>query len=1262
MASEARGGPAGAPDQPPFSMPMQNECNESEWTALFGDLMGCDDSADPIDVIWEGRPWDDPVHFTPSSRQTDSDDRPFAYTSVHEANVEDEDEVFIRRHTLSLSGSDDGLQADEDPTGTLPLMQHRYIPPRRRINGTQRPHSDGSIRYVQGQSQQPPLTFSSRPRVISDVDAVHSPEASAPVSSAFPRIDVGATVGRSPPALHALDWSSCSHRFISINLKLLWSNDVKRSVQQWMDVFSRPYEPPAFVKVSQAATAEWKRAKGLVVPVDEKAGSPPEAAPVDEPILDAEAVATFDLNSSLDSIPATLSPSGSFQHPDVSRPTTPSTSRSSADSDTETAAMDMMALVRGSEDSPMGPGPAFSPQVFIPAPLSVPPSLPSSRHSSVDGPPTSSGGGSSRSFFRTFLKAYEGRRESPDMWLSLFSMDLVRPQMNFSSKDTNSRLVLAAARARVNSEGLPIYLHRLEETDLRSPASRAAAGGSGGSGGGGEVEDDLVLTGFHQLESFVYFEKKHSAALTDAQAFVCPIDLEGDGRVQWVKDSDVMRRSTVTADVEKKEPTAVPSERRKSRGTLMGFWSGDTKARDDARDAAAALLVSTQKDLGGSGVLRKIVEPCTMHFAMTAQCNIEEELNARRLFVADEVNGIVMHTAQQALLGKPVRSSTPVPGAVAGEPAQGEKARTLTQSIQLFLPAFSAHLDSNEYFTLLGVVQALFLSPFASSSSSQSVADEEEVKSPPANKEEFQALMERLLDEDQDRRRAHGGRSSRKKVARVVQYYVGGSVWQLFQHRTSPFIAAHVHGLYGTHTFFDDLSSDTEFSIHFLTLQSKLLPEGDALANLVIPDPDRWMARDYKRDMMISVRAKVHAPLLSNDERVKGVRVYEHFEVTVFPLILRFPHDHYVCIRRYFFPHLQDVSEEEKAKAAQNFFQLPNHWRRSAKSPSSNDFPGRHSAISPTGTSVRSAGALDSRGPRDSPIPSSPHSSPRAHPLASDGLRSFSGSLEASPLSSPSIVPSPAFPLPPHSRASEAPSRVVSRGSGSNSESRPLHLHHSILSSSAHPEASSTFVSSAAVVTRGRGDRPRADVRPAPLGSPASVLEHKGRAGAAVAQGEGEGGQEGVQGTAGAARDLPLLPLHPHQPAGPVRVLPRRVGPHLSGECAHRHRSVHQEPEGVVVAEVLPRSSRSTSCSWCSCRPTTSSHGRWDARWRTAAAYTHSVSDSSTSSPPKTRRPRTVACWASPRPSPRTQRRAPSSSACPPSPLCTCPPCRPCRR
>ena len=32
--------------------------------------------------------------------------------------------------------------------------------------------------------------------------------------------------------------------------------------------------------------------------------------------------------------------------------------------------------------------------------------------------------------------------------------------------------------------------------------------------------------------------------------------------------------------------------------------------------------------------------------------------------------------------------------------------------------------------------------------------------------------------------------------------------------------------------------------------------------------------------------------------------MFDHFEVTLFPLIIQLPHDHYILIRDYFFPQL----------------------------------------------------------------------------------------------------------------------------------------------------------------------------------------------------------------------------------------------------------------------------------------------------------------------------------------------------------------------
>ena len=1045
-------------DRPPFDMPMQGGWHGEEWQELFGELMADKDSPDAMDAIWEGKPYtDEHSQLSRASEHEQSGQKAeetFPFASINPAE-DDEDELFLRRHTLSVSGdgseeSERKLVEDAATTRLLLLMGERYAQRGAGKNIHARYHSDGSISYRQQTNGDPALIATGTsffftlhlPHSMPPLPPLPLSQPSLPPSS----IGIGATRRRNAPLLQPRDVSGCSHRMLTINLKLLWSNHVKHSVTQWFEVFTQPYEPPAFVAAAREASLEWRlrggndRERGgstvAVSPAvdevkEEKNATDKQLEAKEDTAVDREddekaaASDAVELDQSFSSSapPSTrIESSRASPLPAYSMSSPPSPE--SPHSEVRQSALDMLALVREADAAPLDASDtALLPSVA--SPLSTP-----SRKGSILDPnelaaavdeSLSSSSTFQPTWLRSLLRQWKDRRDDDNAWLSLFGFDLLRPQITFQSRDTNSRLVLAAASARIDSEGLPIHVQRREK----------------------DACTELVPCGQHQLESFVYFEKKHVATLSAAQAFVCPVDVEGDERVHWVKDSMVRQEEEgkEERDVEPtrlasdySDPTPTSGGRKKG---FTGFWNLDA-AKETAADDNVAVVSS--RELTGSGVLRKIVEPCTMHFAMMQQCDIASELHARQLFVADDANGIVMPIAD-----KPVRRQSTVhtsPPASQGMADGDDKDRPLRQCIKLFLPAFSAHLDSNEYFTLLGVVQALFLfspaappqTPLPSHPASRSPTP------PPLSKEDYQALMESVLEAEHALRSAQSSshRARAQQVRRVVQLFLGGSTWQLSQH-SSPFIAAHVNGLLANHTFYDDGSSDNEINIDFLTLQSKLLSPSDPLANLLIPDPDRWMQRDVKRDKMVSVRAKVHSPLKPDDERLAGVTVYEHFEVTVFPLVLRFPHDHYVAIRSYFFPDsLHDMSEEEKTKASENFFQMPKKWGKGSRSrhiPTAEVNTTRGQSIGTT--QLQRRGSMSAR---ESPLPSPTNmSSPSYAAVAAPRRSGGHDSAHSSPLSSPNHSPAA---LPPFSPARQLPaghySPVISSRASSGSASNLL--------------------------------------------------------------------------------------------------------------------------------------------------------------------------------------------------------------------------------
>ncbi len=86
---------------------------------------------------------------------------------------------------------------------------------------------------------------------------------------------------------------------------------------------------------------------------------------------------------------------------------------------------------------------------------------------------------------------------------------------------------------------------------------------------------------------------------------------------------------------------------------------------------------------------------------------------------------------------------------------------------------------------------------------------------------------------------------------------------------------------------------------------------------LLEPHPTMWQQRiDKRNERVVSIRSEKCPPPehVMRDEhcpQLRRINFWDHVEIKVFPLIIRFPHDHYPPFRRYFFPDTQDDVEAD---------------------------------------------------------------------------------------------------------------------------------------------------------------------------------------------------------------------------------------------------------------------------------------------------------------------------------------------------------------
>ena len=880
---------------PPFDMTLHKCSDITHWDRTFSDLMQNREN-DETDGIWEGN----------NSAQS-------ASPSANSVNTSDNDDDILRNQTpVNISQRDDGK---------IPAV-NVHIPTSEQFA------SDDNNRSA-AHKRDSPFPITSGPTFSTDL--LDDEFTSLPIY-------VGATRGRTKPLQQPRDYMACQHRYCLVNFKLLWTNTSQRAIMQWYYII--------WPKPVNAAT-------------NNKESAPPPPLPPRPPA--ASNMATALPTTPTDATTSSPSPSPPALHVSTSSDMTnrirldlisPLSSMSQTDFDVlqehrSIASMDMMALVNADESN--------TPPVENTLPTTLPKEVP------VQKPIYARQALLGRPSLPAYLKPFEHRRDDDRSWLTLYEMDFVRPQITFQSRDTNSRLVLAASKARLDNLGLPVHVYGEDNTQaamteaasptsdtlLPSPTPPAqmplalsptsandplpsAAALISATASAAPVPIITVTGARKQVEDILYYEIKRCVALQDAQAFVSPIDIEGDGRVQWASDHVVQQSSVspITTKLGSVTPPTVddiavqPHDPNESVN-----YTGIVDENEAANDPLH--IVISHELSSSTGVLRKIVEPCAMFFANAFQLDIENDLSKDQLVIADSTNGVLVKAKSK--YGKILRAHA---AALSKAQSDGAK-RVLSECIQAFLPSFDGHLDSNELWTLVGVVQSLFLSEPTSDVDVVEPPKRNKSAERPPDKKEFRDLIERCLqasdgDEYAEMSGTRRVSDSRKIIRKLVQYYLGGSTWQLMRNGM-PFIAANMHGLTGNHTFYADQSCDNEFNIEFLTLHSRVLDEGDPDANLLIPDPDRWVERDHRRDCMVRVRAQMHAPLAKFDPALQHVTVYDHFEISLFPLVIRFPYDHYLMLRQYIFPNLSDDRDHEKKEAEDTFFNVRSRKQRSAR-------------------------------------------------------------------------------------------------------------------------------------------------------------------------------------------------------------------------------------------------------------------------------------------------------------------------------------------
>lgn len=383
-----------------------------------------------------------------------------------------------------------------------------------------------------------------------------------------------------------------------------------------------------------------------------------------------------------------------------------------------------------------------------------------------------------------------------------------------------------------------------------------------------EMEDQLGA--LMQDDKPVHYEKQTCATLFDAQAWVAPTDVDiNTNKIQWVPALQVVNVKCV--DVQ-------------------------------------TLDVSTVSQ--NITLLRKIVEPCTIHYTGGSQQDIDQQLKHLNLVVSDTLNGIVVQ--QQP-------NSTDEQVFDVHQNGKKEEA-VLHKSTQLYMPKFDSHMDSSEFWTLISVVQSLFLNKSVEEKereldeNGKTQKETDKYPLPGSDKTHVTKTVEDAL-KYADAELLNTNKA--KQLQRTFQYYLGNVTWELIRN-DSPFIVSSLSGALGEHYIYSDNTFNSEMGIRQITMTSCIA--NNQHSDVVIqPQPQKWLNRESNDIGMLHVRAMLREDLTYFDKSLHWIKVFELLDISIFPLTINIQYEVYALLREYFFPTL-NTAKEDMYSAVTSFF------------------------------------------------------------------------------------------------------------------------------------------------------------------------------------------------------------------------------------------------------------------------------------------------------------------------------------------------------
>ncbi|SPQ95848.1 unnamed protein product (mitochondrion) [Plasmodiophora brassicae] len=488
---------------------------------------------------------------------------------------------------------------------------------------------------------------------------------------------------------------------------------------------------------------------------------------------------------------------------------------------------------------------------------------------------------------------------APEVVHTRFVMRLEKPQIILQSLEVGCSVVVSAHEAKVDVIAYPFTFPQVQDapsplspvdeqqsppTDARFVLNRKLSSYFARKKVASRNTSPAVLTPRHGTPAalhvdiaptpdFLYFKKTIRSRLDHAQLHVLASDVDVDANaLEWIPLDQFPK-----------------------------ITSGDRQNHNDSDDEETLTADEYREQyFKSNGIFQQITRPTSLVFDYSYDVNMDtkDPIALTYQFLHRATAGEVPHNTNEELVDDEDSATASKFNFGADSTFSAAKLPMLSSASHFYIHNVHLVMDSVQYKVLIGVIDKLVLSPVQrvwAEARRVEARRKTQIAGMPSNAiHELQiakVISEALL--------AGLYQDMSAGFRRCISYEVRRATWTMITKSPDVFLHVQLSSLKGLHRYGFGEGRDLEVGVKEFRVRN--LAPNAPWPDVLVPH-SRWeMAKD-SLELMVRVRAQVIGFPANVSKKLVDVTTWDHFEVKVFPLIIKVHAQHYAWMRDYFFP------------------------------------------------------------------------------------------------------------------------------------------------------------------------------------------------------------------------------------------------------------------------------------------------------------------------------------------------------------------------